>query len=84
MKNISKLTRTLLTGMLGLIVAVSAITATPHAFASGGGGGGVKVANFSGNWSGTITTPFGTGAFTMKISQSVGSLTGSVHFGAPK
>lgn len=77
--------QTLLTGMLSLIVAVSVTTVAPRAFASGGGGGGggVKVVNFSGNWSGTITTPFGTGAFTMNISQSSGSLSGSVHFGAP-
>jgi len=84
MRNISLVIRTLLTGILGLIVATSAVTVTPRAFASGGnGGGGVKVVNFSGNWSGTITTSFGTGAFTMKISQSAGSLSGSVHFGAP-
>ena len=85
MKNTPKLIRTLLTGMLGLIIATGIMAATPRAFASGGGGGGsgVKVLNFSGNWAGTITTSFGTGALTMKISQSSGSLSGSVHFGAP-
>ena len=85
MKNTSKFIRTFLTGMLGLIIAIGITSATPRAFASGGGGGGggVKVLNFSGNWSGTITTSFGTGAFTMKISQSSGALSGSVHFGAP-
>lgn len=49
----------------------------------GGGGGGGQTAPFSGNWSGTITTSFGTGAFTMRISQSSTALSGSVHFGAP-
>ena len=49
----------------------------------GGGGGGTQTATFSGNWSGTITTPFGTGAFTMGISQSSTTVSGRVHFGAP-
>jgi hypothetical protein len=49
----------------------------------GGGGGGSRAASFSGNWSGTITTTFGTGAFTMGISQSTTTVSGSVHFGAP-
>ena len=75
----------LLSGLLSLIVAGSAMTVSSRALASGGGGGGgvTKVVNFSGNWSGTITTPFGTGAFMMKISQSTGSLSGNVHFSAP-
>lgn len=79
---------TLAVGLVTLLMALL-ITTTPNAaFASGGtggggGGGGVKVVNLSGNWSGTISTSFGTGAFTMKISQSVGSLSGSAHFGAP-
>ena len=86
MKSTSKLVRSLLMGMLGLLVAMSAMTTTPRALASGGGGGGgggIKALNFSGNWAGTIATSFGTGAFTMKISQSSGALSGSAHFGAP-
>lgn len=51
--------------------------------ARSGGGGGTPSAAFAGNWSGTITTSFGTGAYTMRISQSSGVLTGSAHFGAP-
>jgi hypothetical protein len=79
----------LITGLVTCIVALSlTLSLMPNsAFASGGsgggGGGGVKVLNFSGNWSGSISTSFGAGAFTMKISQSGGSLSGSVHFGAP-
>ena len=49
----------------------------------GGGGGRVTTTTFSGNWSGTITTSFGTGAFTMGLSQSQTSVSGSAHFGAP-
>jgi len=48
----------------------------------GGGGGGGQGTNFSGNWSGTITTSFGTGLYTMRISQSGTALSGSAHFGA--
>jgi hypothetical protein len=81
MKNTSKFMRAFLTGTLGLILTFSAFTVAPRAFASGGGG--VKVLNFSGNWTGTITAPFGIGAFLMKISQSTGALSGSAHFGAP-
>lgn len=86
MKIMNRKIRSLITGVIGLTIALGSITANLPAFASGGsggGGGGVKVVNFSGNWSGTITTSFGTGAYTMKISQSAGSLSGSVHFGAP-
>src|SRR5690348_2008714 len=67
-------------------LGVLAFSLMPNsALASGGsgGGGGVKVLNFSGNWSGSISTSFGTGAFTLKISQSASSLSGSAHFGAP-
>lgn len=61
-----------------------AFAQTPHAFAQGGGGsGGGTTVNFAGNWTGTISTSFGTGAFTMRISQSGSTLTGSAHFGAP-
>ena len=49
----------------------------------GGGGGGTQTPTFSGNWSGTITTSFGTGAFTMGLSQSATGVSGSAHFGAP-
>jgi hypothetical protein len=49
----------------------------------GGGGGGVTTPTFCGNWSGTITTSFGTGAFTMGLSQSQTGVSGSAHFGAP-
>ncbi len=86
MKHTKRYGAAFVTGLVTLIVALNLM---PNAaLASGGtgggsGGGGVKVVNFSGNWSGTISTSFGTGAFTMKISQSVGSLSGAVHFGAP-
>lgn len=46
-------------------------------------GGGTQSSSFAGNWKGTITASFGTGAFTMRISQSATGLSGSVHFGAP-
>lgn len=49
----------------------------------GGGGGATQAATFSGNWSGTITTTFGTGAFTMGISQSSTTVSGNAHFGPP-
>lgn len=49
----------------------------------GGGGGTVQAGSFAGNWSGTITTSFGTGAFTMGLSQSGSIVSGSAHFGAP-
>lgn len=47
------------------------------------GGGGIQTLTFSGNWSGTITTSFGTGTFTMGITQSSTGVSGSAHFGAP-
>jgi hypothetical protein len=73
------------------LLMIFSIGMTPSlSFASGGsgsggsgGGGTVQATAFAGNWSGTITTPFGTGAFTMGISQSATTVTGSVHFGAP-
>jgi hypothetical protein len=70
--------------MFVLIAGTMTVPLAPaQAGRSGGGGGGIPAANFSGNWSGTITTSFGTGAFTMRISESVSALTGSAHFGAP-
>ena len=78
----------LLTTCLALLVA-STVGLTPIlSFASGpggggGSGGGIQTPTFSGNWSGTITTSFGTGAFTLGISQSATSVSGSAHFGAP-
>ena len=83
MKMIKSLTKSLMVAALGLAVITGTINLAPSAFASGGGGGTVQAPNFSGNWSGVITTSFGTGAFTMRISQSQTSLTGSAHFGAP-
>lgn len=66
-----------------ILFAVMAIftLAPQHAWAQGGGG--TPTAPFAGNWSGTITTSFGTGAFTMRISQSQTVLSGRAHFGAP-
>ena len=86
MKNTKSLRAVLKTGLFAIMMACTGIVSPTAIFASGGsggGGGGVKVLNFSGNWSGSISTSFGTGAFTMKISESAGSLSGSVHFGAP-
>jgi hypothetical protein len=86
MKQINKNGATLVVGLATLLIALLITMAPNTTIASGGsgsGGGGVKVVNFSGNWNGTISTSFGTGAFTMKISESVGSLSGSAHFGAP-
>ena len=80
----------LLTTCLALLVAATAGLMPSLSFASGGGGsggggggGGIQTPTISGNWSGTITTSFGTGAFTLRISQSQTALSGSVHFGAP-
>ncbi len=71
--------------ILSLVVLLCglALLFAPSGVRASGGGGGTASATFSGNWSGTITTSFGTGAFTMRISQSVSALSGSVHFGAP-
>jgi hypothetical protein len=49
----------------------------------GGGGGGTQATSVAGNWAGTISTPFGDGAFSLRISVSGTSLSGSAHFGAP-
>jgi hypothetical protein len=69
------------------LLGLSLVGLTGSVLASGGsgsgGGGGIQTQTFSGNWSGTITTPFGTGAFTMGISQSPTTVSGSAHFGAP-
>jgi hypothetical protein len=82
----------LVAGLTTFLLALALIAMPTPARASGGtgggggggGGGGTQVANFSGNWSGTITTSFGTGLFTMAISESsTGALNGSAHFGAP-
>jgi hypothetical protein len=79
------LIRSLLVAVLGLAVVTGTINLAPRALASGGNGGGgtVQAPSFSGNWSGTVSTSFGTGSFTMRISQSQTSLSGSAHFGAP-
>lgn len=72
--------------LLALIVgafSVMTLVSPPAQASGGGGGGGTQAASFSGNWSGTITTSFGTGAFTMRIAQSSTAVSGSVHFGAP-
>lgn len=78
----------LLTAVMTLVIAfgismIPGLTFASGGSGSGGGGGGVQTPNSAGNWTGTITTPFGTGAFTMRISQSGTSLSGSAHFGAP-
>jgi hypothetical protein len=88
MKTTKSLVKTIVTASLGLAIATATLIVSPRLLASGGnngggGGVGIQAPTFSGNWSGTISTPFGTGAFTMRISQSVTSLSGSVHFGAP-
>ena len=49
----------------------------------GGGGGGVQTPSMAGNWVGTISTPFGVGAFTLRLGVSGTSVSGSAHFGAP-
>ena len=49
----------------------------------GGGGGGVQAPSVAGNWAGSISTPFGVGAFTLRLSVSGTSVSGSAHFGAP-
>ena len=77
-----------LTAVMTLVIAFGISMMPGLTFASGGSGsgggtGGVQTPNNAGNWTGTITTPFGTGAFTMRISQSLTSLSGSAHFGAP-
>src|SRR5579859_2911519 len=71
--------------MLGTLsgLLLSSPVAAQKGGGGGGGGGGTQTLTFSGNWSGTVTTSFGTGAFTMRISQSGTTLSGSVHFGAP-
>lgn len=69
-------------GWFSLLFVSAILIAIAPATAQKGGGGGSS-SGFSGNWSGTITTSFGTGAFTMRISQSSATLSGSVHFGAP-
>ena len=75
------------TAWLAALVALTIGLMPGLASASGGsgsgGGGGIQTPTFSGNWSGTITTSFGTGAFTMGISQSATAVSGSAHFGAP-
>jgi hypothetical protein len=83
----------LLTAVMTLLIAFSVSMMPSLTFASGpgggggsgggGGGGGIQTPTFSGNWNGTITTSFGTGAFTMGISQSATGVSGSAHFGAP-
>ena len=83
------ITKTLTLALLGFALVAGTINIAPKALASGGnnggggGGGSVQAPAFSGNWSGTVSTSFGTGAFTMRISQSGAGLSGSVHFGAP-
>lgn len=78
-----------LLSLLSLLCLALSVTSLPAMAQKGGGsggggnGGGNPAPNFSGNWSGTITTSFGTGAFTMRISQSSSVISGSVHFGAP-
>jgi hypothetical protein len=64
------------------IVMAVAVPATARRSGGGGGGGGGGT-TFAGNWAGTISTSFGTGALTMKLSQSATALSGNVHFGAP-
>jgi len=84
MKNNNRYGAALVTGLVTIVVAFTLGILPNSAFASGGGGGTQALANFSGNWSGTITTSFGTGLFTMAISESSsGNLSGSAHFGAP-
>ena len=70
---------------LALLMTLGGLTAPAIASGGSGSGGGglIQSSNLSGNWSGSITTSFGKGAFTMAISQSQTTLSGSVHFGAP-
>lgn len=43
----------------------------------------MQAPSISGNWVGTISTPFGVGAFSLRLSASGTVVTGSAHFGAP-
>jgi len=86
MKIMKSLTKSLMVAALGSAAIMGTVNFASRAFASGGnsgGGGTIQAPSFSGNWSGTISTSFGTGTFTMRISQSQTSLSGSAHFGAP-
>jgi len=87
MKRQTTFVKTLVAVVLASAAVVATINFAPAAFASGGsaggGGGTVQAPSFSGNWTGAISTPFGTGSFTIRISQSQTTLTGSAHFGAP-
>ena len=68
--------------LLALIVSTMSVMSLQPAPAQGkggsggGGGGSTQSATFAGSWSGTITTSFGTVAFTMRISQSLSALSG--------
>ena len=71
------------TSPLGPTATANASGGIPGGGGTGGGGGGTQAASVAGNWAGTISTPFGVGAYTMRISVSGTSLSGSAHFGAP-
>jgi hypothetical protein len=80
------------TSCLALLIAFAAGLMAVLSFDSEGGGsasgsiiGGAAVPtpSLSGNWSGFVSTPFGTGAFSLGISQSQSSISGSAQFGAP-
>ena len=83
---------TALAGLCGLAACADPTTgpaarpAVAGPSASGGisgGGGGVQVPSVAGNWVGSISTPFGVGAFTLRLGVSGTTVSGSAHFGAP-
>jgi hypothetical protein len=87
-------TNSLLTTLATLLVALTIGLIPVSTFASGGGGtgggggGGVTIPTLSGNWIGSalVTSPtgsLGTTAFSLKLSVSSGSISGSAHFGLP-
>ena len=79
--------------MIAAAIAILAISIAPTTVKAsggggGGGGGGVTIPTLSGNWIGSAlvtssTGSLGTTAFSLKLSVSSGSITGSAHFGLP-
>ncbi len=88
MKSIQKQLASLLTLWAAAIVALTICAAPVPAAASGGGGGGVSMPTLSGNWVGSALVTSSTGslgitAFSLKLSVSGSSISGSAHFGLP-